>query len=208
MIGAMRELHIDTTRGPALAQLHLADPSRALVVLGPGASGRVESPDIVATAAALHCAGFSVAVVTPPYAVAGRKVPPRGAAADDPWVEVVDALRAEVGDQPVITGGRSFGSRVACRTSEATGSVGVICLAFPLHPPGKPEKSRLADLDAATAPTFIVQGRSDPFGLPPEAAHRRVLVIDGTHTLAERDLPHATQEVVAWAAALLGGARR
>lgn len=202
----MRQFPIETSRGPAVADLLIAEPSRGLVILGPGASGKTDSPDIVATAEALHAAGVSVAVVTPPYAVAGRKVPPRGAASDDAWAEVVAAVRSELGNPPTITGGRSFGARVACRTADATGAVGVLCLAFPLHPPGQPEKSRLEDLEGATVSTLVIQGRNDPFGMPPEAEHRRVVVVDGTHTLAPAELPRVTKEVVAWADTLLAEA--
>lgn len=182
MMATMRTVTIETSRGPATVDLRTAEPSRALLVLGPGASGK-PFDDLFDVADAAQAAGITVAIVTPPYAVAGRKVPPRGPATDEAWVEVIDALRKEFGDQPLITGGRSFGSRVACRTSAETGSVGVLCLAFPLHPPGKPEQTRLEDLEAATVPTLVIQGRSDPFGLPPEATHRQVLVVDGDHGL-------------------------
>lgn len=193
----MTELTIETTRGAATVSLRVAEGSRGLLVLGPGASGKTDSKDLLAVADAVHAAGVSVAIVTPPYAAAGKKVPPRGSASDEAWIDVVGALRDELPDQPVVTGGRSFGSRVACRTSDATGSVGVLCLAFPLHPPGKPEKLRLSDLESATVPTLVIQGRKDPFGCPPEAEHRRVVVVDGDHSLT-KEHETITQTVVAW----------
>lgn len=198
----MNDRTIETTRGTATATVRAAGNSRGLLVLGPGASGKTDSKDLLAVTDAVHAAGVSVAIVTPPYAVAGRKVPPRGSASDEAWIEVVSALREEFPGQPVITGGRSFGSRVACRASEATGSVGVLCLAFPLHPPGKPEQLRLSDLEAATVPTLVIQGRKDPFGRPPEAEHRRVVVVDGDHSLA-KEHERITQTVVAWIDELL-----
>ena len=82
-----------------------------------------------------------------------------------------------------MTGGRSLGARVACRTAVETSAVAVLCLAFPLHPPGHPEKSRLAELDAVNVPTLVVQGESDPFGTPPENPNRTVARIPGTHSL-------------------------
>lgn len=198
----MGEMTIESSHGPARASLRIAEPSRGLLVLGPGSSGSTAAADLQALAAAGHAAGLSVALVTPPYAVAGGKVPPRGTATDEAWQQVVAALRTELGDQPLITGGRSFGSRVACRSAAATGSRGVLCLAFPLHPPGRPEKSRLADLEAATVPTLVVQGRSDPFGQPPAAAHRQVLLVDGDHSLRKQhDL--ITTAVVDWVNGLL-----
>jgi predicted alpha/beta-hydrolase family hydrolase len=84
---------------------------------------------------------------------------------------------------PRLVGGRSAGARVACRTVSEVGAVAVLCLAFPLHPPGKPEKSRLAELDAVEVPTLIVQGERDPFGLPPEGPNRTVVTVPGTHSL-------------------------
>lgn len=94
---------------------------------------------------------------------------------------------------PLITGGRSSGAGVACRTAVDTGSVAVLCLAFPLHPPGRPEKTRLPELDAVTLPTLVVQGASDPFGLPPAAPNRVVHAVPGTHTLGDQA---AVREVV------------
>src|SRR5207248_11563079 len=84
---------------------------------------------------------------------------------------------------PLIVGGRSAGARVACRTAATTEAVAVLCLAFPVHPPGRPEKTRLAELDAVTVPTLVVQGERDPFGIPPEAPNRNVVLIPGTHSL-------------------------
>jgi predicted alpha/beta-hydrolase family hydrolase len=59
----------------------------------------------------------------------------------------------------------------------------VLCLAFPLHPPGRPEKTRLAELEAVSVPVLIVQGESDPFGMPPEAPGRAVVRLRGNHSL-------------------------
>ena len=92
----------------------------------------------------------------------------------------MDAIR---GDAPVLCGGRSSGARVACRTAQATGAIGILCLAFPVHPPGRPEKTRLAELDAVAVPVLVVQGARDPFGMPPEAPGRTVAVVDGDHGL-------------------------
>jgi hypothetical protein len=83
----------------------------------------------------------------------------------------------------LLVGGRSAGARVACRTAAEVGAAAVLCLAFPLHPPGKPEKSRLEELDAVEVPTLVVQGERDPFGLPPPGPNRTVVTIPGTHSL-------------------------
>ena len=156
----------------------------AALVLGHGAGGGVQSPDLVGATQAARSAGLSVALVEQPYRVAGRRTPSPANQLDAAWIAVVSQLRAgPLSGLPLLTGGRSAGARVACRTAAETGSVGVLCLAFPLHPPGRPEKSRLAELDAVKVPTFVVQGESDAFGTPPNGPNRTVARIPGTHSL-------------------------
>ncbi|HEY0636464.1 MAG TPA: alpha/beta family hydrolase, partial [Pseudonocardiaceae bacterium] len=111
---------------------------------------------------------------------------------------------ATTGDLPRVFGGRSSGARVACRTAAAGGAVGVLCLAFPVHPPGRPEKSRLPELDAVTVPVLVVQGRADPFGVPPPSPARELVLLDGDHGL-KKDLPGVSTAVGAWLARLLAG---
>ena len=156
----------------------------AALVLGHGAGGGVEAPDLVGAAKAARSAGLSVALVEQPYRVAGRRSPAPGNQLDAAWIAVVSQLR----DDPlrglrIVTGGRSLGARVACRTAEEVGAAAVLCLAFPVHPPGRPEKSRLSELDAVQVPVLVVQGESDPFGVPPEGPNRTVVRIPGTHSL-------------------------
>ena len=152
-----------------------------MLVLGHGAGGRVESPDLAGAAEAAHATGLSVVLVEQPYRVAGRRSPAPAAQLDSAWVSVVEQLPLE--GLPLVAGGRSAGARVACRTADATGAAAVLCLAFPLHPPGRPEKSRLGELDAVAVPTLVVQGERDPFGLPPPGAARTVVTVPGTHSL-------------------------
>jgi uncharacterized protein len=176
---------IETPHGPARAHLTHAEDPRGLLVLGHGAGGGVGARDLVKAQSAALAEGFSVALVEQPYRVAGRKSPAPAAQLDAAWIAVVEYLR---GDLPLVTGGRSSGARVACRTAGETGAVGVLCLAFPLHPPGRPEKTRLPELEAVRVPVLIVQGESDPFGMPPEAANRRVVRVKGNHSLSG-DMP-------------------
>jgi predicted alpha/beta-hydrolase family hydrolase len=166
----VEQREIDTPHGPARAHLSPVESPRALLVLGHGAGGGVTAPDLVTAAEEAIAAGVSVALVEQPYRVAGRKSPAPAHQLDAAWLAVVRALR---GEEPVLCGGRSSGARVACRTAGETGAAGVLCLAFPLHPPGRPEKTRLAELEAVEVPVLIVQGESDPFGMPPEAARPR-----------------------------------
>jgi uncharacterized protein len=190
----MEQHEIDTPRGPARAHLHPVEAPRALLVLGHGAGGGVTAPDLVTATEEANRAGVSVALVEQPYKVAGRKSPAPAHQLDAAWLAVVDALR---GDEPVLCGGRSSGARVACRTAAGTGAVGVLCLAFPLHPPGRPEKTRLPELEAVEVPVLIVQGESDPFGMPPEAPGREVVRVRGDHGL-KSDRPALRAAVAGW----------
>ena len=177
-------LELDTPRGLARVHLRLVESAVAGLVLGHGAGGGIEAPDLVAAAEAARSAGISVALVEQPYRVAGRRAPPPAPQLDEAWTSVVQNLRGgPFGGKPLISGGRSSGARVACRTAAETASVAVICLAFPLHPPGRPDTTRLPELDAVRVPTLVVQGRSDSFGMPPPRRNRTVTVISGTHSL-------------------------
>jgi len=160
--------------------LHPVESPVAALVLGHGAGGGVESPDLVGASNAARAAGLSVALVEQPYRVAGRRSPAPANQLDAAWVSVIEQLDLRV---PIIVGGRSAGARVACRTTDQVGGVAVLCLAFPVHPPGRPEKSRLAELGAVTVPTLVVQGERDPFGMPPPGQNRTVVPIPGTHSL-------------------------
>jgi uncharacterized protein len=154
------------------------------LVLGHGAGGGFDSPDLVGASEAAHSRGLNVALMEQPYRVAGRRGPPPASQLDAAWTAVLSRLRDEVfSGLPIVTGGRSLGARVACRTVVGTKSVAVLCLAFPLHPPGRPERSRLSELDAVKVPTLVVQGESDPFGTPPDGPNRAVTRIPGTHSL-------------------------
>jgi len=175
---------IDTPHGPARAHLHVADEPTGALVLGHGAGGGVTARDLVAATRAAQAAGVSVALVEQPYRVAGRRSPAPAAQLDAAWIAVVEHLRAgPLGDLRLVAGGRSAGARVACRTAAQTAAVGVLCLAFPVHPPGRPEKTRLPELDAVSVPTLVVQGASDPFGMPPAGAQREVVTVPGNHSL-------------------------
>jgi uncharacterized protein len=195
-------LELDTPQGPARVHLEPAGEPVGALVLGHGAGGGVTARDLEAAAAAAQEVGATVALVEQPYRVAGRKTPPAAPRLDEAWEAIVARLAAEeLRGLPLVTGGRSSGARVACRTAVATGAAGVLCLAFPLHPPGKgddPAKSRLPELDAVQVPTLVVQGESDPFGMPPDGPGRTVARVPGTHSL--RDTVAVAAAVTAWLA--------
>lgn len=202
----MRE--VDTPYGKANVHLHSGEKPRAALVLGHGAAGGVTSPDLTAVTHVARSEGFTVALVEQPYRVAGRRSPAPARQADTAWTAVVEHLLAgDLRGLPLVVGGRSWGARVACRTAEATGAVGVLCLAFPLQPPRRSSSSapasRLSELDAVTVPTLVVQGERDPFGIPPSSATRTVVQVPGDHSL-RKDVDAVAAAVRDW---LRGAAR-
>jgi predicted alpha/beta-hydrolase family hydrolase len=197
-------LDIDTPHGPARAHLHAADEPRGALVLGHGAGGGVAARDLVAVTTRARAAGVSVALVEQPYRVAGRRSPAPAHQLDAAWIAVVAQLRAGALDGlALVVGGRSSGARVACRTAADTDAVAVLCLAFPLHPPGRPEKTRQGELDAVRVPTLVVQGASDPFGMPAAGPARKVVTVPGNHALTG-DLEAVAAATHAWLAGVLG----
>jgi hypothetical protein len=175
------------------------------LVLGHGAGGGTQAPDLKAASAAAEAVNFAVALVEQPYRVAGRRSAAPARQLDAAWRAVVAKLgKHELKGLPLVAGGRSSGARVACRTAADTGAIGVLCLAFPLHPPGKgddPAKSRLPELAAVEVPVLVVQGDRDPFGMPPPAPGRTVRTIPGDHAL--RRAGEVRQAVEPWLATLI-----
>lgn len=197
---APQTLVVPTRHGEARAHLLHRDAGlRGAVVLGHGAGGGIDAPDLLAVAAVGLDLGLLMVLVEQPYRVLGRRVPPRAPTLDAAWEDVLDALRADALEGvPTVVGGRSSGGRVACRTSVTTTPSGVLCLAFPTRPPGKPDApDRLGELDEVRVPVLVVQGRSDPFGIPPQAPGREVVLVDGDHAL-RRDLDAVRAAVGPW----------
>ncbi|WP_300016833.1 alpha/beta family hydrolase [Pseudonocardia sp.] len=185
---------IPTPHGPARIVRHDAADARALLLLGHGAGGGVAAPDLVTACAAAVAAGVSVVLVEQPYRVAGRRAPAPAGQLDMAWLAVAEHVGAGL---PLLFGGRSSGARVACRTASEGRAVGVLCLAFPVHPPGKPEKDRLAELAAPTVPVLVIQGERDPFGVPAAADGREVVLLPGDHSLRSAH-PRLTAAVTDW----------
>src|SRR4029079_13987894 len=167
------------------------------------AGGGVGAPDLVTASKAAQEAGYSVGLVEQPYRVAGRRSPAPAHQLDTAWVAVVEQLRSgERAGLPLVTGGRSSGARVACRTAAATGAVGVLCLAFPLPPPRRASASsvppsRLPELDEVTVPTLVVQGARHRFGVPPPRPNRTVALISSDHGLRS-DLASVADAIRGW----------
>jgi uncharacterized protein len=190
-------VEIVTGAGPALVDLAGPDSPAFLMVLTHGAGGTPGTSDVLAAREAGLAAGGAVALVTQPR-VRGARAPGSAVRQDAAWVEIVNSLRS---GPPVIAGGRSNGARVACRTAASVGARGVLALAFPLRPPGHPERSRAAELHAAReagANVLVINGSSDPFGVPGPRDADRVVVLPGqTHALS-KDSGVIAAEVASW----------
>ncbi|WP_235500488.1 alpha/beta family hydrolase [Leifsonia sp. Root227] len=157
-------LTVETTLGPGRLTVDAATDQRAVLWLGHGAGGGIGAPDLAALAAGLPRHGITVIRYEQPWRVAGKRVASRPAALDTAWLETASPVARIADGLPLLVGGRSAGARVACRTAASTGAAGVVCLAFPLHPPGRPEKSRLDELLTPEVPVLVLQGDRDTFG--------------------------------------------
>ncbi len=203
---------VETDAGTARVTWHRAKKARLVLALSHGAGGGIEARDLRALAAELPAHGVTVALVEQPWRVAGKKLAPAPKTLDVGWRGIWPAL-ARPG-VPVVAGGRSAGARVACRTAAELGARAVVALGFPLHPPGKPEKSRAGELLGAGVPTLVVQGGNDPFGKPeefPDGAYDLVEVPYGDHGFAvpkraeigqDEALKVLTDGVVKWLSSL------
>lgn len=165
----MEERIVATPHGDARLHTRRARRPMASLLLQHGAGGGVEAPDLQALAAGLPRNGVTVTLVEQPWRVAGRRVAGPPASLDEAIRAVVGSMR---GRAPLVLGGRSAGARSAARTARELGAAGCLALAFPLHPPGRPEKSRVAELARVGVPTLVVQGERDPFGRPDEFPER------------------------------------
>ncbi|MER6732473.1 alpha/beta hydrolase family protein [Streptomyces puniciscabiei] len=203
---------VETDAGTARITWHKAKKPRLVLAVGHGAGGGIEARDLQALARALPAHGVTVALVEQPWRVAGKKVAPAPRTLDTGWRGIWPALSGMA--LPVISGGRSAGARVACRTATELGAHAVLALSFPLHPPGKPEKSRAEELLGTGVPALVVQGGNDPFGKPeefPAGDHELIEVPYGDHGFAvpkraeitqERALEIITEGVAQWTASL------
>jgi predicted alpha/beta-hydrolase family hydrolase len=191
-------LEVETPSGPGRARITVGGPI-GLLCLGHGAGGGIEAPDLVAVTGAAAAAGWTVAAIEQPYRVAGRRAPERAPKLDAAWVEIVAELRRRFAAGPLVTGGRSSGARVACRTAGLCDAAAVVCLAFPLRPPRRPaQQSRLHELLAVDVPVLVVQGERDAFGTPVDfPAEVDLVAVPGDHSL-RRSAGDVGAVVAAW----------
>jgi predicted alpha/beta-hydrolase family hydrolase len=193
--GLTERLAVPTPVGEARVTFFRApgEPN-VLLVAGHGAGGGIEARDLAALARKLPGSGVTVALVEQPWRVAGKRLAPAPKVLDQAWLAVLGALASEPGR--LVVAGRSAGARVACRTARAVAAEAVVALAFPLHPPGRPERSRVAELREAGVPVLVVQGERDTFGGPGEFPEgtEMVVVPDGDHGFAVRKSAPVTQD--------------
>lgn len=189
--GTVREvMEFMTSAGPARVLLEQPKRPAFLVMLTHGSGGSPDTPDVLAVRDVARELGAATALVTQPYRVRGARAPGSAVKQDAAWVELVGLVREEAahGDPGllVVQCGRSNGARVACRTARHVGAIGVIALAFPLHPPGRPGKSREAELRGAGTSVLVINGDRDPFGVPEPDEVTDVVVLPGeAHALSK-----------------------
>lgn len=200
---------VPTQLGDARLLISAAPDAQATLVLGHGAGGGAHARDLAALAAELPAAGVTVVRLEQPWRVAGRRVAPRPALLDQGWLAALPSVEVT---GPLVLGGRSSGARVACRTAVQLGAAGVVCLAFPLHLPGRPERSRFGELVNSGVPTLVVQGDRDSFGRPAEfepGPHDLVTVPHADHGMSvprSEDQVATLKSVVAAVSAWFGNA--
>lgn len=196
-------MEVMTPRGPARVDVDEAERPRMLLVLTHGSAGTVDAPDLLAVRDAALGVGASVARVTQPFRLAGGRAPGPAARQDEAWGAVLGELRTRWPGLPLVQGGRSNGARVACRTARDVGATAVVALAFPLHPPGRPERSRADELRGAGVDVLVVNGDRDPFGVPDAADAARLVVLPGEGHELKKDPARVGEVVARWLGALV-----
>jgi predicted alpha/beta-hydrolase family hydrolase len=198
-------MEVVTAHGPAEVRLDEAAGPAFLLVLTHGSNGSVDAPDLLAVRETALGLGGAVARVTQPFRFAGRRAPGSPVKQDEAWLEIIGLVRKGFADVPLVQGGRSNGARVACRTAAAAGAAGVLALAFPLHPPGRPEKTRVDELRSAGVEVLVVNGDRDPFGVPDEADAAHVAVLAGERHDLNKDPAAVGRAVEPWLRAWAAG---
>lgn len=150
-------------------RLHIspATSPRAVLLLGHGASGKIDGADLLALSAALPDHGVTVLRHEQAWKVAGGPMRARPDQLDPGWQIAVRHVAEQWPDVPLLVGGHSAGARCACRGSanpDLPRQAAVLALSFPLHPPGKPDRSRVDELSGVPVPVTVVQGERDTFG--------------------------------------------
>ncbi len=188
------ERWIPTPKGDARVVVRRARRPIATLVLTHGAGGGIDAPDLLRLARTLPQQDIAVSLVEMPWRVQGKKLAPAPAVIDACYTAVLDRMRMR---SPLVLGGRSAGARSACRIAHTAGARGVVALSFPLHPPGRPEKTRVEELLGARVPVLVIQGERDQFGTPqefPDAGESLAVVPAADHSLKVPKTAPVTQD--------------
>ena len=180
-----------------LARVELASPeflfdgpetATLTVALAHGAGAPMDSAFMSFFAGGLAAHGFRVARFEFPYMAArrhkgARRPPDRPNLLLDTWQSVIERL----GPDRLVIGGKSLGGRMASMIADAAGVRGLVCLGYPLHPPGNPERMRIAHLRELRTPALFLQGTRDPFGGREEFEQTRLSAGMRVHFLEDGD---------------------
>ena len=202
--------------GPARAPLTL--------VLAHGAGAPMDSPFMKTVAAGIAKEGYRVLRFEFPYMHARRegkrKPPDRQPVLRQAWLDAIHEAANGRGASSVAIGGKSMGGRIASMVADEAGVAGLVCFGYPFHPPGQPDKLRVAHLENLETRTLILQGARDAFGTEDEISRyllskkiRILFLPDGDHSFKPRASSGRTEkqnleEAVAAAAAFLATCAR
>jgi predicted alpha/beta-hydrolase family hydrolase len=200
-------------------------PARAAftLVLAHGAGAPMDSPFMNVVAAGVAKSGFRVLRFEFPYMHARRegkrKPPDREPVLRQKWLDAIGEAAGENGRSSVAIGGKSMGGRIASMIADEAGVGALVCLGYPFHPPGQPDKLRVAHLEHLKTPTLMVQGERDAFGTRDEISRyslsktiRISFLPDGDHSFKPRASSGRTEkqnldEAVALVSAFLASLR-
>lgn len=179
------------------------ESSRHTVLLAHGAGAPMDHPFMETFARGIAAGGHHVARFEFPYMArrrdgGGKKPPDRLPVLLDAWRAAADELGPV---ESLVVGGKSLGARTASLMADDLGAAGLVCLGFPFHAPGRPEKVKLHSLPTLETPALIVQGERDPFGRKEEVegyelsdAIRLHFLCDGDHGFKPRKSSGRTEE--------------
>ena len=183
----------------------------------------MDSPFMNAVAFEVAKSGFRVARFEFPYMAARRngkrKPPDRAPVLEEAWRDAIREAAGKKGAGSIAIGGKSMGGRIASMVADEAGVAGLVCLGYPFHPPGQPDKLRVAHLERLKTPALFLQGTRDAFGTEDEVSRyslskkiRVFFLPDGDHSFKPRVSSGRTEkqnldEAVALVSGFLGSLR-
>ncbi|HEV3112843.1 MAG TPA: alpha/beta family hydrolase [Candidatus Binataceae bacterium] len=192
------------------------------LVLAHGAGAAMDSPFMNRIAAGVSASSIRVVRFEFPYMSAQRRTHKRSAPDREPvlratWMEVIEQLGGPGG---LVIGGKSMGGRIASMIADEAGAMGLVCLGYPFHPPGRPQRLRVEHLRELRTPALIVQGSRDSLGSRDEVTAyelsprvRVAWIEDGDHSFkptkrSGRTLEQNMEEAIALVSGFIAHLRR